>query len=78
MDRVIRLCNARSLEMRDARKCMDRKQWKDFVSSTNGSLNVQTTTEHTFDVNLLRNKLQFSSLNQCCPVQGFLSESIFD
>ena len=41
LDRAIKACYARSLELRDAKvKCMDREQWRDLFNGTNGGVIV--------------------------------------
>ena len=51
-------CTARSLELRDAKvMCMDREQWKDFVSTTN-DCECMRQDESTFDMKECRSKLQ--------------------
>ena len=49
----------RSLELRGAKvKCIDRKQWRDFVNGISGGMTVQGMTEHTFDTKSSCSRLQ--------------------
>ena len=49
-DGIRKACEARLLELRDAKvKCMDRGQWKNFMHSVKGDMNVYSKTDHTFD-----------------------------